>query len=153
LQGNGRRSAKGGSVDENTANAGPPAGDDRPAGELVKQLSEQVSRLVREELRLAQLEMTRKGKRAGLGLGVAGGGGLIAMFGLGALVACVVLALALVMAAWLAALIAGGGLLLIAAGLALLGRRQLRRATPPIPAGAVDSVKADIQEIRERAHP
>jgi uncharacterized membrane protein YqjE len=144
---------KGGSVDENTVKAGPPAGDDRPAGELVKQLSEQVSRLVREELRLAQLEMTRKGKRAGLGLGLAGGGGLIAMFGLGALVACVVLALALVMAAWLAALIAGGGLLLIAAGLALLGRRQLRRAAPPVPAGAVDSVKADIQEIRERAHP
>lgn len=140
-------------MDENTAKADLPAGDDRSAGELVKQLSEQVSRLLREELRLAQLEMTRKGKRAGLGLGMAGGGGLIAVFGLGALVACVVLALALVMAPWLAALIAGGGLLLIAAGLALLGRRQLRRATPPVPAEAVDSVKADIQEIRERAHP
>jgi uncharacterized membrane protein YqjE len=92
---------KGGSVDENTAKADLPAGDDRSAGELVKQLSEQVSRLLREELRLAQLEMTRKGKRAGLGLGMAGGGGLIAVFGLGALVACVVLALALVMAPWL----------------------------------------------------
>jgi hypothetical protein len=57
------------------------------------------------------------------------------------------------MAAWLAALIAGAGLLLIASGLALLGRRQLQRATPPVPAAAVDSVKADVQEIKERAHP
>jgi uncharacterized membrane protein YqjE len=144
---------EGGSMDEKTGKAGPPADDDRSAGELVQQLSEQVSRLVRDELRLAQLEMTRKGKRAGIGLGMAGGGGLVALFGVGALVACVVLALALTMAAWLAALIAGAGLLLIASGLALLGRRQLQRATPPIPAAAVDSVKADVQEIKERAHP
>lgn len=140
-------------MDENTGKAGPSAADDRSAGELVTQLSEQASRLLREELRLAQLEMMRKGKRAGRGLGMAGGGGLIAMFGLGALVACVVLALALVVAAWLAALITGAGLLVIASGLALLGRRQLRHATPPIPAEAVDSTKADIQEIKERAHP
>jgi uncharacterized membrane protein YqjE len=140
-------------MEENAGKAGPLADGDRSAGELVKQLSEQVTRLVREELRLAQLEMTRKGKRAGMGLGMAGGGGLVAVFGLGALVACAVLALALVMPGWLAALIAGAGLLLIASGLALLGRRQLRRATPPIPAEAVDSVKADVQEIKERAHP
>lgn len=140
-------------MDEKTGKAAPSADDDRSAGELVQQLSEQVSRLVRDELRLAQLEMTRKGKRAGIGLGMAGGGGLIGLFGVGALVACVVLALALTMAAWLAALIAGAGLLLIASGLALLGRRQLQRATPPIPAAAVDSVKADVQEIKERAHP
>jgi uncharacterized membrane protein YqjE len=144
---------EGGSMDEKTGKAGPSADDDRSAGELVQQLSEQVSRLVRDELRLAQLEMTRKGKRAGMGLGMAGGGGLVGLFGVGALVACVVLALALTMAAWLAALIAGAGLLLIASGLALLGRRQLQRATPPIPAAAVDSVKADVQEIKERAHP
>jgi len=144
---------EGGSMDEKTGKAAPSADDDRSAGELVQQLSEQVSRLVRDELRLAQLEMTRKGKRAGIGLGMAGGGGLIGLFGVGALVACVVLALALTMAAWLAALIAGAGLLLIASGLALLGRRQLQRATPPIPAAAVDSVKADVQEIKERAHP
>jgi uncharacterized membrane protein YqjE len=144
---------EGGSMDGKTGKAGPSADDDRSAGELVQQLSEQVSRLIRDELRLAQLEMTRKGKRAGMGLGMAGGGGLVGLFGVGALVACVVLALALVMAAWLAALVAGAGLLLIASGLALLGRRQLQRATPPVPAAAVDSVKADVQEIKERAHP
>jgi Putative Actinobacterial Holin-X, holin superfamily III len=137
-------------MDESTGAAQPPASDDRPAGELVKQLSEQVSRLVRDELRLAQLEMTRKGKRAGVGIGMAGGGGLIALYGLAALIAGAVIALSLVLAAWLAALIAGAGLLLIAAILALLGKRQLQRATPPVPAGAVGSIKADVEEIKER---
>jgi uncharacterized membrane protein YqjE len=143
---------KGGSMDENTGKAGPSPDDDRSAGELVKQLSEQVSRLVRDELRLAQLEMMRKGKRAGVGIGMTGGAGLIALYGLGALVACAVVALALVMAAWLAALIAGVALLLIAGGLALLGRRQLQRAVPPVPAEAVESIKADVEEIKGRAH-
>lgn len=138
-------------MDESTGAAQPPAADDRPAGELVKQLSEQVSRLVRDELRLAQLEMTRKGKRAGAGIGLAGGGGLIALYGLGALIASAVVALSLVLAAWLAALIAGAVLLLIAASLALLGKRQLQRATPPVPAGAAGSIKADVKEIKERA--
>ncbi len=137
---------------EDAGAAHPAAADDRPAGELVKQLSEQVSRLVRDELRLAQLEMTRKGKRAGVGIGMAGGGGLIALYGLGALVACAVLALSLVLTAWLAALTAGVALLLTAGTLALLGRRQLQRAIPPVPAAAVDSLKADVEEIKERAH-
>jgi Putative Actinobacterial Holin-X, holin superfamily III len=117
----------------------------------VKQLSEQVSRLVRDELRLAQLEMTRKGKSAGAGIGLAGGGGLMALYGLGALIAGAVVALSLVLAAWLAALIAGAVLLLIAAILALLGKRQLQRATPPVPADAAGSIKADVKEIKERA--
>lgn len=138
-------------MEENTGPAGPSMAEDRSAGDLVKDLSEQVSRLVRDELRLAQLEMTRKGKRAGVGIGMAGGAGVIAMYGLGALVACAVIALALVLAAWLAALIAGLALLLIAGGLALLGKRQLQRAAPPVPAGAVDSVKADVEEIKGRA--
>jgi hypothetical protein len=137
-------------MEENNGSANPTA-EDRSAGVLVKDLSEQVSRLIREELRLAQLEMTRKGKRAGIGLSMAGGAGLIAMYGLGALVACAVIALALVLAAWLAALIGGLGLLLIAGVLALLSKRQLQRATPPVPARAAGSVKADIEEIKERA--
>ncbi len=139
-------------MEENIGTARPAAADDRSAGELVKQLSEQVSQLVRDELRLAQLEMMRKGKRAGAGIGMAGGAGLVGVYGLGALVACTVIALALVIAAWLAALTAGAALLLIAGGLALLGRRQLQRAVPPVPAEAVESIKADVQEIKGRAH-
>ena len=83
------------------------AAQDRPTGELVKDLSEQISHLVRDELRLAQLEMTRKGKQAGLGIGMLAGGGGVAAYGLGCLIACAIIAIASVLAAWLAALIVG----------------------------------------------
>ena len=132
-----------------TARAG--AGQDRSAGELVKQLSEQVSVLVRDELRLAQLEMTRKGKQAGLGAGLLGGGGLIALYGVGCLIACVVIAISGVLAAWLAALIVGVILLVVAGLAALAGKGRLRQATPPVPRDAMGSVKEDVEEIKERA--
>lgn len=138
---------------EHTADgAQPPASEERSAGDLVKQLSEQVSALVRDELKLAQLEMTRKGKQAGSGAGLLGGGALVALYGIGCLIACVVLALSGVVSAWAAALIVGAVLLAVAAVLALLGKGRLQRATPPVPAQAVDSIKTDVEEIRERAH-
>jgi uncharacterized membrane protein YqjE len=127
------------------------ATDDRSAGELVKQLSEQVSRLVRDELRLAQVEMTSKGKRAGVGIGMLGGGGVIALFGFGCLLAAAIVALAGAVAAWLAALIVGVAVLLAAAAVALAGRKQLSKAAPPVPEQAIDSVKADVAEVKERA--
>src|SRR5438270_2936650 len=88
-----------------------PAGDapanrsDRPIGELVKQLSEQTSTLVRKELELARAEMTQKGKAAGIGAGMFGGAGLFGLLALGALTACFILALDKAMEAWLAALV------------------------------------------------
>ena len=130
----------------------PARAEDRPAGELVKDLSEQISRLVRDELRFAQLEMTRKGKQAGLGVGMFAGGGVFAWFGLGCLIACVVIAIAGVVAAWLAALIVGVALLLLAAIAAMIGRSRLKKATPPVPGEAIGSVKADVEELKERAH-
>ena len=137
---------------ERTADgAQPPAAGERSAGELVKQLSEQVSVLVRDELRLAQLEMTRKAKQAGAGVGMLGGGGLVALYGLGCLVACAIIALAGVVAAWAAALIVGAALLAVAAAAALLGKGRLQKATPPVPEEAVGSIKTDVEEIRERA--
>jgi hypothetical protein len=120
--------------------------------ELVKQLSEQVTRLARDELRLAQLETTRKAKRAGLGIGMFGGGGLLALYGLGCLLAAAIIGLATAVTAWLAALIIGAGLLATAGVAALLGGGQLRKATPAVPERAVDSVKADVEEIKESAH-
>jgi hypothetical protein len=123
----------------------------RPTGELVKQLSEQVSALVREEVKLAQLEMTRKGKQAGVGAGMLGGGGLMALYGAGCLIACAVLAISEALAAWLAALIVGLVLLAVAGAAALAGRHRLREAAPPVPEETVDSVKADVDEIKERA--
>jgi hypothetical protein len=130
----------------------PPLAADASAGELVKQLSQQVSRLVRDELKLAELEMTRKGKQAGLGIGMFGGSGLVAWFGIAALLAAGVIGLAGVVSAWLAALIVGAALLALAGVLALAGKSRLKRATPVVPEQTVDSVKADVEEIRERAH-
>jgi Putative Actinobacterial Holin-X, holin superfamily III len=138
---------------EHTAGeAQPPATEERSAGELVKQLSEQVSVLVRDELKLAQLEMVRKGKQGGFGAGLMGGGALIALYGIGCLIACVVLALSRVMPAWAAALIMGAVLLAVAGAAALRGKSHLQKAAPPVPEQAVGSIKTDVEEIRERAH-
>jgi hypothetical protein len=124
----------------------------RSTGELVKSLSEQVSVLVRDELKLAQLEVTRKGKQAGAGAGMLGGGGALAFYGVGCLIACAVLAISGVLSAWLAALIVGVALLAVAAIAALLGKRRLQKAVPPVPRQAVASIKTDVDVIRERAH-
>lgn len=127
------------------------AGQEPSAGELVKQMSEQMSVLVRHELRLAQLEMTRKGKQAGMGFGLMGGGGLIALYGVGCLIACAVIAISGVLAAWLSALIVGVVLLVVASVAALEGKGRLRRGTPPVPGEAIGSVREDVEEIKERA--
>jgi membrane protein implicated in regulation of membrane protease activity len=119
---------------------------------LVRQSAEQISRLVRDELALAKAEMTEKGKKAGVGAGLLGGGGVVALFGVAALLATVVLALAEAMPGWLAALIVTVVLFAAAGVLALLGRRRLQQATPPVPQETVRSVKADIDEVKERAH-
>jgi uncharacterized membrane protein YqjE len=123
--------------------------DNRSTAELVKLASEQVSHLVRDELRLAQVELTRKGKQAGIGAGMLGAAGVVALYGGAALLATVVLLLALVMPAWVATLIVGVVLLFIAGGMALIGRARVKRATPPVPERAVDSVKEDIGTVAE----
>src|SRR5271154_1486369 len=106
-------------------------------GELVKRLSEQVSVLVRDELKLAQLEMTRKGKQAGIGAGMLGGSGVIAVYGLGCLIACVIIAISGMIAAWLSALMVGVALLAAAGIAALIGKSRLKKAPPPVPQEAV----------------
>ena len=131
--------------------AGKTATQERSTGELVKLLTEQVSVLVRDELKLAQLEMTRKGKEAGSGIGMMGGGGLIALYGVACLIACVIIALSHVITAWLAALIVGAALLVIAAVVAAVGRGRMRRASPAMPTEAVDSIRTDVEQIKERA--
>jgi uncharacterized membrane protein YqjE len=136
---------------ENTADVARALDHEPSAGELVKQMSEQVSVLVRDELKLAQLEMTRKGKQAGAGAGLLGGSGLIALYAVGCLLACAIIALSAVTVAWLAALIVGVALLAVAAVVALVGRSRLRRTVPPVPEQAMDSIKTDVEEIKERA--
>jgi Flp pilus assembly protein TadB len=130
---------------------GAAAAQEHSTGELVKQMTEQVATLVRDELKLAQVEMTRKGKQAGLGAGLLGGGGLIALYGVGCLIACAIIGLSHVVQPWLAALIVGAALLAVAGGAALTGKSRIQQATPPVPTEAVDSLKADVEEIKERA--
>ena len=125
--------------------------EDRPVGELFQQLSTQTATLVRQEIKLAQLELQEKGKRAGLGAGMFGGAGLVALYGVGALVAAAVLALATAVDPWLAALIVAAVLLLVAGVLALSGKRQVKQATPPVPEQALESVQRDVDEVKERA--
>ena len=128
--------------------------DERPVealstGELVSRISERVSHLVQDELHLAQAEMTEKGRKAGRGAGWFGGGGLVAMFGLACLVAAAVLGLATAIADWLAAVIIGLVLLLVAACAARLGKRRLAEATPPLPTEAVQDVRTDVQTLKQ----
>ncbi|MFJ4966564.1 hypothetical protein EES43_11985 [Streptomyces sp. ADI96-02] len=123
-----------------------------PVGELVRQASDQMSRLVREELALARAEMTHKGKRLGRGGGLFGGAGLVAVVAVQALVATAVIALALVWPLWLSALVVTALLFALAGVLAAAGRKEVAEAVPPAPRQAVDGVKADIAQIKESAH-
>jgi uncharacterized membrane protein YqjE len=120
-------------------------------GELVKTMAEQISVLIRDELKLAQLEMTGKGKQAALGAGMFGASTVVALYAVGCLLACVIIALSGVVAAWLAALVVGAALLAVAACVALAGKQHLKRTTPAVPEETVASVKADVEEIKERA--
>ena len=127
-------------------------GAEHSTGELVKMMTEQVSVLIRDELKLAQLEMASKGKQAAIGAGMFGGSGIVAFYGVGCLLACVIVAISGAVAAWLAALIVGVALLALAGVAALLGRQRMRKAAPPVPEQAVAGVKADVEEIKERTH-
>jgi hypothetical protein len=133
------------------ATAPPPAPEDASTGQLIGQLTEQISRLVRDEARLAQAEVTQKAKRLGVGAGLFGGAGLFAFFGLAVLIATAVLALALVLPAWLAALIVAVVLLAVAGALALVGKKDVDKGTPPMPSEAIASTKADIATVKESA--
>jgi uncharacterized membrane protein YqjE len=127
----------------------PPTTRQRPTGELVKDLSAQVSTLVRQELELAKAELTEKGKQAGIGAGMFGGAGLFALYGVGALVACAIIALATAVAAWLAALIVAVVLFAVAGVLALTGRSRTARAVPPVPEQTVETIREDVRYTKE----
>ncbi|WKX10521.2 phage holin family protein [Streptomyces sp. NL15-2K] len=127
------------------------SGAQEPVGELVQRATQQLSQLVRDEMRLAQAEMTEKGKRFGKGGGLFGGAGLFGVLTLQALSATAIAALSLVLDVWAAALIVTGALACIAGLMAALGKGQVSKASPAAPEEAMDSVKADVAEIKERA--
>jgi hypothetical protein len=124
--------------------------NNQPIGELVQQLSEQTATLVRKELQLAQLEMTEKGKRAGIGAGLFGGAGVIALYGLGALIAAAVIGLGTAVDPWLSALIVAVVLFAVAGIASLVGKKQVEQAVPPAPEQAIQSGKRSVDEVKGR---
>lgn len=119
--------------------------------ELISRLADQTSRLVRDEMRLAQAEFASKAKRGGIGVGLLGAGGVLAWFGMGSLVATAIIALSLIVPAWAAALIVTV-VLFIAAGIAaLVGKKKVSNVSP-VPDHTIANVKADINEVKERTH-
>lgn len=122
--------------------------EQQPVGQLVSQLSEQMSTLVRDELTLARIEMVEKGKRAGAGAGLLGGAGVIALYGLGALFVTIGALLALVLPVWAAALIVTAALFAVAGIAALIGKGQVKKAMPPEPESALASGKRDVEAVK-----
>ena len=124
---------------------------DRSLAELVKQLSDQSATLVRQEVALAKAELAVKGKQAAIGAGMFGSAGLFGLYAVGALTACVILALATAVTAWLAALIVAAGYGATAGVLALTGRTKVQQGVPPVPEQTVESVKEDVEWTKQRA--
>ena len=131
-----------------TNEPGRPDATSASLGELVSRASEQLTTLVRDEIRLAQAELVQKGKRAGIGIGLFGGAGVLAWFGFGALVAAAIWGLSNVVAGWLAAGIVGVVLFAAAGVAALIGKRETQQATPPVPQQAVASVREDVNVVK-----
>jgi MFS family permease len=125
--------------------------DEQSLAELTKQLADQASSLAEKEVELAKTELAVKGKRLGIGVGAFGAAGLLGLYALGALIATAILALAIVLDAWLAALIVAAVLGAAAAILALTGKRKVEEGTPPIPEEAVESTKTDVEYTKQRA--
>jgi uncharacterized membrane protein YqjE len=126
--------------------ASAPATDprERGIGELVKDLASQTSTLVRQEIQLAQAEVTQKGKAAGKGAGLLAGAAVFGLLALGALTAGLIALLDKAMATWVAALIVMALWAIVAFVLAKAGQKALQQATPPAPQ-TVETVKEDIQ--------
>ena len=127
-------------------------GDDPTLGALVHQLTQQVPELIRSEIRLAQAEVAEKGKRAGVGIGMFSVAGLLAFFALATLITTAILALALVVDAWLAALVVAIVLLAAAAVAGLLGKSKVASAGPPKPERAMEGVREDIATVKGAHH-
>jgi len=119
-------------------------------GELIAQASADISTLIRDEIQLAKQDLATSGKRLGIGAGMFGAAGTLALYGLGALVAAAILGIAEALDPWLAALIVGGGLFVAAGVAALIGKTRVSRVGEA-PRERVESVKADVAAARHGA--
>lgn len=127
-----------------------PRTDDRSVGELVDVATIQMSRLVRDEMRLARLEMQDKTSAAAKGAGLAGVGGLLLFYGGAASIVAAALALALVLPAWAAALLVGVVLIALGAALTIAGKKSVTANVPPIPHEAVAGARTDLDTVTHR---
>jgi uncharacterized membrane protein YqjE len=124
---------------------------ERPTSDLLRELSDQTTQLVRKEIELAKVELAEKGKKAGAGAGMFGAAGLFGVGAFAAITTCLIWALSTLVVGWLAALIVGVAYIAIAGVLALSGKKQVKQATPPVPERAVDSTKEDLEWLKTRA--
>jgi type IV secretory pathway TrbD component len=122
---------------------------ERPIGDLLGSFAQDTTTLMSQEIELARAEIAVQVKRAGTGAGLFGGAAVVALAGLGALTACAIVALALVLDTWLAALIVGAALLVVGGLLALMGRARMKQVSPPVPERALRSVRQDIGAVQE----
>ncbi|GAA0389063.1 membrane protein [Acrocarpospora corrugata] len=126
--------------------------ESQSTAELVQQASDQVSRLIKDEMRLARAEVAGKGRQARTGAALFGATGVVALLGAAALVACVILALSIPWPAWLAALVVGAVLLIIGGIMGVFGKKRVTGAMPPKPTQAVNGVKNDIDAVKSGMH-
>jgi uncharacterized membrane protein YqjE len=124
--------------------------EERPTADLVKELAEQATHLIRSEVELAKAELAVKGREAGIGAGMFGGAGIFAVLGLGALTAAAIAALATAVPTWAAALIVAAVYFAIAGIAALMGKSRVQHATPPVPEEALHSAKTDVEVTKAR---
>ena len=124
---------------------------DRPTAELMRELTNQTTTLVRREIELAKVELAEKGKKAGVGAGMFGAAGLFGVGAFAAITTCLIWALSTFMVGWLGASIVAFVYAAIAGVLALRGKKQVQQATPPVPERAVDSTKEDLEWLKTRA--
>jgi uncharacterized membrane protein YqjE len=122
--------------------------EQQPTAELVRKITEQVSTLVKDELALARIEMVEKGKKAGVGAGLFGAAGALALYGVGALLVTVGALLALVMPVWAAALVVTVVVFAVAGVAALIGKKQVSAAVPPEPEAAMESGRRDVETVK-----
>jgi uncharacterized membrane protein YqjE len=124
---------------------------EQPMGDLLKQLSDQTTTLVRQEIDLAKAELGEKGKKAGAGAGMFGGAGLFGFFACAALTTATIAALDTAMPLWAAALIVAAFDAAVAGVLAVTGKNKVEQATPVMPEQALESTKEDVQWAKTQA--
>jgi hypothetical protein len=125
---------------------------ERSTAELVTELGQQATRLVKDEIWLAKQEMTQKAKQAGVGVGLLAAAAVVIFYAVGVFILVVIAALETALPAWAAALITGVAMVLLAVVLVLLGRRHLRKARPPLPVEAVDNLRQDVETVKQGVH-